>query len=466
MGTLTRKFTEVLFQLCTIEQGETLIAAVSGGPDSVCLLDLLREQAAKGLFHLVVAHLNHGLRPEAEDEAVFVRRLAERWGIPVVLGKIDLNAVCRRERLSKQVAARQERYRFLEEVADERGARWIAMGHQADDQAETVMMRLLRGSGGHGLAGIPIMREERFIRPLLPVTRTEILKHLQERKIPFVEDPSNTDRKYTRNRIRHELIPLLESYNPRIRQTLCREARILRDDDRFIEEALKKHLPTLICRFSEGLVLRLRELRVLHPALARRAVRFAIRESRGDLEGISERQIQSILSLAERPVSAKHPLPGGFMVERGHDRLLFYRVSSQTLQSAPVVLSGPGEKTLPAHSLKIVLEVIEAPVRGPTSPQEALLDLDKVTFPLLLRPRSPGDRFYPSGMIGSKKLQDFFVDQKVPRLQRERIPILASADGVLWVVGYRQDRRFSADAQSRKVLRVKVAGLTPLEEGN
>jgi len=465
MGLLTHRFAEVLLDFPPINARDTVVAAVSGGPDSLCLLDLLRERASADHFQLVVAHLNHGLRPEAEEEARFVGQLAAAWGLPVVIRKIDLNSVRRRERLSTQVAARQARYAFLEEVASERGAHWIALGHHADDQAETVLMRLLRGSGGHGLAGIPFMREGRFIRPLLPFTRSEIVRHLEERKIPFVQDSSNFDRKYMRNRIRHELLPLLESYNPRIRQTLCREAGLLREDDELLEEILKQSLSSLLIRSSDGLALSLEGLRGLHPALHGRVIRQAIQDCRGHLRGITEEHVRSVQRLIAGPVSRRRPLPGKIVVERGYDRLSFYRGNppERSMADLSVSLSVPGEKTLPDFSLRISLEVIEPPGGGPALTREALFDLDRLSVPLVLRPWRPGDRIYPVGMEGSKKLQDFFVDEKVPRHQRNRIPVLASAERVLWIVGYRQDRRFSVGAATRRALRVRVMDLEPLE---
>ena len=312
-------------------------------------------------------------------------------------------------------------------------------------------MRLLRGSGGIGLSGIPSMRQGRVIRPLLSFTRSEILRHLAEGKIPFVEDPSNARNDYLRNRIRHELLPILARYNPRIRQVLCREAGLLREEDQFIEELLKGTLPMVYVRQPDGLALLADGMREVPPVLARRAIRWAIKEIKGNLEGITSEHVASVLKLLNGPVSGKRPLPGEIVVERDYDRLSFREKPAPRVRWSPIPLSIPGETTIPELSLKIVSRVTDG--APPISfPSQAAFDLDGISSPLILRPRVPGDYFYPLGMTGRKKLQDFFVDEKVSRNERDRIPLLAAPGGILWVVGRRQDRRFAANPKSKRTL--------------
>jgi tRNA(Ile)-lysidine synthase len=456
MGYLSKRFSAALRAFPPIDAGETVVVAVSGGPDSVCLLDLIRERAMEAGFYLRVAHLNHGFRAEADEEARFVEGLASGWHIPVTVKKVDLPAFCKSRKLSKQAAARTVRYAFLEEVAQSHGARWIALGHTSDDQAETVLMRLLRGAGAVGLSGIPPVRQGRVIRPLLSFTRSEILRHLTGRRIPFVEDPSNARTDYLRNRIRHELLPILARYNPRVREVLCREAGLLREEDQFIEELLKRAFPALCARQSDGLALLAEGMRGLPPVLARRAVRWALKEIKGNLEGITSDHIASVLRLLHGPVSRKRPLPQGIVVEMDYDRILFRKHPPAPVSWAPIPLSMSGETIIPGLSLKLVSRIADgAPPSA--SPSEAAFDLDRVSSPLMLRPRLPGDHFYPAGMAGRKKLQDFFVDEKVPRNDRDRIPLLAAPEGILWVVGHRQDRRFAATPHSRRTLRTALS---------
>lgn len=462
MGFLSKRFSEALESLLTIESGETVVVAVSGGPDSVCLLDLLREKARTDGFHLLVAHLNHGFRQEAGAESRFVVSLAARWGIPATAKKVDIPLVCRGRKVSKQVAAREARYRFLEEAAQTHGARWIALGHTADDQAETVLMHIIRGSAESGLSGIPPVREERFIRPLLSFTRSEIVEHLKERNIPFVEDPSNADPAYLRSRIRHELLPMLTRYNPRIRQTLCREANLIREENQFIDAILKDHLPKLVIQQPEGIGLSTEYMMGLSPVLSRRAVCWAIQKVKGNLEGITSEHISSILRLLSGSVSRRKPLPGGIVVERVYDRLLFCRQTDRRPPPVwdPLRLTVPGEVEVPGISLTIALRKVIGTKAIRYGRMEAAFDFDRLTFPLVLRSRLPGERFYPVGMKGSKKLQDYFVDEKVPRGRRDHIPLLTSPKGILWVIGHRRDRRFVATRRTCQTLLVTVSDLS------
>jgi tRNA(Ile)-lysidine synthase len=461
MGWLSKRFARALLSFPPLAPGETVLVALSGGPDSVCLFDLIREVAEKKGFHVRIAHLDHGFRPEAEEEARFVRRLADRWNLPATIGKIDVPSLCKARGLSKQVAAREARYAFLDETARSVGARWIALGHTANDQAETFLIRLLRGSGREGLGGIPPIREGRFIRPLLSFTREEILRHLRESGLPFVEDRSNADPAYLRSRIRHELLPMLARYNPRIVRTLCSEAEIQREESGFMNETLKGHLPGLVVESSGETALLLDALGGIHPSLARRAVRWAIERTKGDLNGIASRDVDAVLRLTKGNVSAIRPLPGGIVAERGYDRL-HIRSSPKPSRSGwePVVLAVPGESRIPELAVTLRVSLAERPVVS-RSPAEGLFDIDRLSFPLIARPRRPADLFYPAGMRGKKKLQDFFVDRKVPRGERDRVPILISGGEILWVAGYRQDRRFAAGPATRRALSVILSGANP-----
>jgi len=242
MSPLLEKVREAL-KTFSVTAGEKVLVAVSGGPDSVCLLHLLKSLFPEQPLQLHVAHLNHGLRAEALGEARFVEALSSQWGLPFT-GK-TLNAAQYLKKESVQVAARRLRYHFLRDVAEHCGAKWIATGHQADDQAETFLMRMLRGSGMSGLSGIPAMRDNKIIRPLLDCTRDEILAELADQEIAFVQDPSNKKWVYQRNRIRHHLMPILRGYNPKIQAALCREAALLRDENDFIAQSLSALLPSL-----------------------------------------------------------------------------------------------------------------------------------------------------------------------------------------------------------------------------
>jgi len=306
---LLKTFSESLckFSIRPANQGDILlrgkhppriVVAVSGGADSVCLLHLFLQAGFLSSLH--VAHLNHGFREESDQEAVFVSELCQSWGVPCALAKRNVLETCKKMRLSKQEGARAVRYAFLQDVAKTQGASVIALGHTADDQAETILINTLRGAGMRGFMGIPMSRNAQdcmLIRPMLFITRNDIIAELRSARIPFVEDPSNYDMKYLRNRVRHKLIPHLSEYNPRIKETLLRGAVLLSDEDRFIEIQLENLLPTLTPVIDDTVVsFDLALFLSLHICLKRRLLRWGIVRLRGSCRSIGFEHIETVLT--------------------------------------------------------------------------------------------------------------------------------------------------------------------------
>lgn len=450
--------------------GDRVVVAVSGGADSVCLLHLLKSLFTDCPLRLHVAHLNHGLRPEAIDELRFVEALAKTWNLPFTAETLD--SAHYNKKGSVQMQARQQRYRFLKDVARNLEAKWIALGHNADDQAETLLMRILRGSGMSGLSGIPAMRDGLIIRPLLGCTRHEIMEELARHGISFIEDPSNKKRVYQRNRIRQHLIPILESYNPKVKTTLCREVALLRDENHFIAQSLSAILPALEIRFEPGSVIfKIEKIVALHPALQRRVLCFGIERLGGqpEFEAVEAVRQQMISVESGRKLS----LPGFLIAQKkgmilklmkadesSRDKAVWQEVEERVLHEINasiskrciklpewglelnVSLSHKCRKTLPAHSL---------------STCTASFDFDSISLPLSLRSWRPGDRFMPLGLHGHhKKLQDFFVDHKLEKSERHRKPLLCCRKGILWVLGLRIDERFCVKKESSRILTVET----------
>ncbi|MFQ5949467.1 MAG: tRNA lysidine(34) synthetase TilS [Nitrospiria bacterium] len=461
--------------------GDKVIVAVSGGADSVCLLHLLRSLSTRRPLSLHVAHLNHGLRPEAREEARFVEDLSKTWGIPMSSSERSVLQFCKARHLSKQEGARAVRYQFLKEVAKDAGARWIALGHTADDQAETFLMRLLRGAGMRGLKGIPKMREGSIIRPLLEIRRNEILEELSRGKIPYIEDPSNRQPVYLRNRIRHALLPLLEQYNPNVKEAFCREAELLREEDDFIEQYLSEILSGLVIeRDRRRVVFDISALQSLHPALQRRALRWGVDQIHPGLRGIGFYHIETILTrITPGPTGHTYTLPHNMIVEKRYSRLLLKRARApdkkggvphsngrseinhaQTEVPLPQMRSQPVKAVVVLHDwgLRMKISLHQGPFLS-FSPCVASFDFDKIILPLSIRRWRPGDRFIPRGMKGRrKKLQDFFVDTKIEKSERNRRPLLICSKGILWVIGLRMDERFQATNQTKRTLIVEVEG--------
>ena len=448
--------------------GETVVVAVSGGPDSTALLHAMAAMAADMRWSLHVAHLHHGLRPEAAEEASFVAAMSKTLGLEHHEGSADARSLAEREGLSLEDAARRLRYEFLNRVAAEVGAAAIATGHTLDDQAETVLIRLIRGSGLEGLAGIPPVRQSetaRVIRPMLEVTRDEILAYLESIGAEWREDATNRDPEMLRNRIRMVLLPSLEGYNPDVRRALARVARLLRDDaDALRLLAAPAMAETLsgdpaCTRVARGPFVR------LPAALQRRVLREAVRQVSGNLLGVRFVHIEEARQLLlEGDVGAWLPLPGGVRVAR---------VSEGAEITAEPAADIPGIYGLSAYRLAVPGDVVALEfgvhmsadtmtsdrLRAEVAPGEVpantlIIDADVVKGELVIRAPKPGDRFAPAGMRGRTKLvSDYLRDERVPRHRRARTPILTTDDDVIvWVVGMRaSDLARVTDATKRAV---------------
>ncbi len=414
---------------------------------------------------LHVAHLNHGLRGvESADAAEFVRDQCGAHGVPATIAAIDGTTLRGRRGGSLQGAARDARYRFLERVADEEGAMKIAVGHHRDDQAETVLMNLLRGSGASGLGAIPPVRG-RIIRPLIECSRDDIQRYALSEGISYVDDPSNQSLSYRRNRIRLELLPeLAKRYNPRVAEALASAAMILEAEDALLATMTEERLAAAMIRRSDhDVVLSIARTAAFPAGLRRRILRRAAQLLRSHRPGLGSRQTLALerLLLSEKTEGALH-LSGGLRATKAGDRLtLSVRESVPVERGQPTRLVVPGKTDLTAFGLRLTADLLES-TTGRVAVSDrwtALLDADRAGSDLLVRSWEPGDRFVPLGMRGSKKLQDFFVDAKVPRYERSRVPLVVAAGEIAWVVGFRVDDRFKVTDSTRRILRLSVAAL-------
>lgn len=458
---LIEKVKETIKKYHILSPGDTVVVAVSGGPDSVCLLSVLHA-LAKGLdLTLHVAHLDHRFRREGSaEDAQFVETFAQGLGLTATVESRDVPAYCAERGLSAQAGAREVRYAFLQQCATAAGARRIALGHTANDQAETLLMRLVRGAGISGLSGIPPVREN-IIRPLIDVTREEVLAYLKECGQNFVTDPSNGKPIYTRNRVRHEVLPVLERFNPRIIETLATAADLLRDENEAVEAALPGIMQLVVRREGEAVRIRREEFNRLLPALRRRVLRKSIELVAGDdaVDHSWIRTEETLGFMAEARSGRSMEVPGGLLLEREYDDFVIRAREQETVFCVPLAV--PGETAVPAARLVIKTAFLDAlPDPGADGGNylwQAVFDYDKMSLPLYLRNRRPGDRFCPAGMGGrSKKLQDYFVDEKVPQIRRNAAPLLATEQDVVWIVGMRTDGRFLPGPETKKFLVVHV----------
>jgi tRNA(Ile)-lysidine synthase len=446
---------------CMLERGQRVLIAVSGGPDSVALLDVLARLAPEFDLGLHVAHLNHMLRPEAAAEAEFVRSLGQQFGLQVTIGSADVPALAANRKLSIEYAARNARRAFLLDAAEDTQADRIALGHHRDDQVETVLMRILRGTGVDGLAGMrPVARS--FIRPLFDASRAQILAYVSERGLPFREDPSNRDPAFLRNRIRAELLPLIEDVQPGARTAILRLSELAAQDARALNAQASKLLAkATVAREPHAITLRLASLSRAELPIERRVLREAIRLLLGDTMDIQQGHVEAALDLAAcGRTGARLSLPRSVVVERGYGMLIL-RVGEPE-PTGPIgefALTAPGRTEIAPLGVAITADVLPRSQALPVieePPNAAQLDRAVVPEPLLVRTWRRGDRFTPFGMTGTMKLHDFFVNEKIPRAERHRVPIVAAGSVIAWVAGRRIDDRFKVTAATETVLRLEV----------
>ena len=450
--------------------GDTgLVVAVSGGPDSMALLHcLLRLRGELGLT-LYVAHLNHDFRgEEAEEDARFVERVANELGLLSAIGKADPSAHQRRYGISSfEEAAREVRYDFLASVARQREAGAIALGHTADDQVETMLMHMLRGSGLSGLRGMQEVTpwqsprggaQGTLFRPFLEATRRDTLSYCGQRGIAFRHDTTNVWPQFTRNRLRHQLLPVLETYNPRVREAILRLGRSASLAQDYLDRKVEEIWPTVGMKVSDSVVLDAGKLKSLHPLMRRLIMRRAYREVKGDLRRLREAHLARMEEMVSGPSGALADLPQGLKLYSQGQRLVLGASVGEEGPYPPLddeyPLDVPG--TTPIPGWVVMAEVVPTPSSFKTSdPLVAFLDRDRMGAEFRARTRRDGDRFHPLGMAQEKKLQDFYVDQKVPRQWRDRVPLLVSERGILWVVGHRPSELARLRRDTRRVVRVQ-----------
>ena len=506
--------------------GETVVIGVSGGADSVCLLHLLAAWQEKLDIELHIAHLNHQLRGvESEEDARYVANLAAQLDIAITVERQDVAAYKSQRNCSIEEAARELRYAFLARVADDVGAHRVAVGHTRDDQVETILMHILRGTGTSGLRGLEACSPLPFcypelkakntglvvIRPLLDITREETMNYCQEHQLEPRIDSSNLSLSFLRNRLRLEMLPLLRGYNPNVDQALLRLAEIAKDDNSFMEQQAFHLWDEVARQNGDAIYLDKGKIRDLPVALQRQILRLAVTKILGDTRDIEASHIETARSLLSKRVGKRTSLPHGLVCWSEYDDVVIRQIRGGEWVSIPVLqgefpLEVPGETILPgwrvlanvspvvgqipssiasrspedsevhspsviaSPSFPVILTLNEVKgknlmaLRTGSAEQSngsfvADFDLHQAGNELFVRQRQPGDRFQPLGMTMPKKLQDFMVDAKVPLSWRDHIPIVCSAQQIVWVVGWRIDDRVKVTDVTKEVLRLEFIRL-------
>lgn len=459
-----------------IPPGETVVVGVSGGPDSLCLLHALLALRAEFDFDLHAAHLNHRLRgPESDTDAEFVGSIAARWGVPCTVDARDVAALARAEKLSLEEAARHARYAFLAEVAGWIGGHTIAVAHNADDQAETVLMHFLRGSGASGLRGMsPISNlleasTIKLIRPMLNVPRAEVENYCRAHDLQPRIDRSNADTTLYRNRLRHELLPLLETYNPNVREVLRRTASVLAAEVDALHEATASAWRASIVSAADGaLVFDLHAWRDLSLAMQRSTLREAIRRLRPALRNINFVHVDEAVSiLREANTGTRLTLPHGLMLRVDYETFSLAAASREpALPDWPLLpeamkpclpIAAPGVVALPDSDWRLEASYLDAwgdEVFANLDLWAAHLDADAAGLDVSIRARRSGDVFHPQGMPSPAHLTDWMTNAKVPRAVRDRLPLVVAGDRIAWVAGFRIGQPFLVTPDTRRILQL------------
>ena len=453
--TLPARLARIVREQRLFAPDDTIIVALSGGADSTALLDLLSRLPGFSP-RLVAAHLNHCLRgTESDRDEEFVRSLAEQYRIPLECRRVDVKEHSRRERLNLEDAGRRARIGFLSELRDSWHATAVALAHHADDQAETVLMRLLRGAGPGGLAGMPYRNGREFIRPLLGVTRAELAAYLAERGLAWREDASNQDTAFLRNRIRHDLLPMLEQYNPAIRERLAATATVLSDEHNLLNQLAKEFVDRACTKDGDTFTCSVRHLSEQPPALRRRLLRLLLERLAGNLDHFTGQHIAAIEHLLDssRP-NAVLNLPQRIIALREYGSLVLRRTLAPPLPVMDeLAITGTGHYPLPGGRSLTLTSVPAAAITEPLASDTALFNPDRNPFPWHVRMFQNGDRIVPFGMTGSKKVKELFIDAKVPLSQRRNIPLLFCGDTLLWVCGLRASQLARLDDTTGRAIK-------------
>jgi tRNA(Ile)-lysidine synthase len=449
-----------------------IVVAVSGGPDSVCLLHTLYQLRKELKISLHIAHLNHGLRgEESEQDAEYVAELAKKLDIPATIEKRDVTAYQDEFRLSLEEAAREVRYNFLAQVADSVGAGPAAVGHTQNDQVETILLHIIRGTGTRGLRGLQFSQILNFdskkltvIRPLLEVKREETEEYCRRFDLHPRSDSSNLSLNMLRNRVRRELLPLLKNYNQGVFDSILRIGSISQDDLAFLETKSLQAWQKVVRKEENTFILEKNGFNSLAPALQRQLLRMAIDQLLGTLKDIETRHIEEILKVLKKPAGRRISLPESLLFSIEYDRYLLSKDAGE-LSPFPILegeyeISVPGETQIPGWTVKASLQPrSEIPSCFKSEDCGGLIssfDYEAVGSEIRLRKRSRGDSFQPLGMAQFKKVGEFMLDTRIPRTWRDRIPILYTPHQIIWVAGYRMDERVKVTPQSKQVLNLRL----------
>ncbi|KAB3532377.1 tRNA lysidine(34) synthetase TilS [Alkaliphilus pronyensis] len=445
-----------------IDLGDKIVVAVSGGPDSVCLLHILHKLINEYNIKLYVAHLNHNFRGiEAQQDAQYVNKLCDELNVMCFIKSINVPKYAKEHGLSLEEAGRVLRYLFFEEISENVGAQKIAVAHNLNDQAETLLMRLIRGTGIQGLTAIH-HRRHNIIRPLLDITRRDIEDYCRFHLLQPRLDHTNLQPIYHRNKIRLQLIPALEEYNPNIVETLAKTAEILKVDSDYLDLQAEDIYKILIKKEKANrLTLPIQGINKLHPSLLIRLMRLVAENLVGKREVLEYKHIQILLHLISKDITGKSiQLPMGITVYTNYEKLIFTTETEEKVSfSYPLIRDSYTNISEINGRIRYYIINRKDDFQFPKEAFKKAFDWDIIKGGLLVRNRKEGDRFWPLGMKGTKKLKDYFIDCKIDRHKRDRIPLICDDEEIIWVVGHRISDLYKITKDTTRILIIEFEQL-------
>lgn len=441
-----------------IKNNECLLIACSGGPDSIALADIFRQLSNKYKLKIHIAHAEHGIRKDSSlADAKYVENYCKKYNLPFHLQHLNVPEFAQKQKLSTETAARFLRYQFLRNTAKNIGAKKILTAHHLNDQAETMLQHLMRGAGMDGLSGMKIINKD-IIRPFLCVYREEIEAYCERNNLQPRFDETNTSLDYERNKIRWELLPQMQKYNPQVIEAICRSASIIAEENDFFKSHVQKVYNSL-CTFDNNIViLSIAQLKNEHSAVRKALYRLILHKIYGSLDNISFLHIDKI----DRFIYNGHTgsilqLPHDLRVSINYDKLKIFKVNkegnSQSLEEYSISVDINSSVSLPNGN---ILSINQTKLTSVSGRNDCLIDADKISGKLFIRNRRNGDKIIPKGMQGSKKLKDIFIDKKIPANQRNNIALLCDEKGIIWIAGIQQNAEYVPDKNSKNILHLNL----------
>lgn len=442
--------------------GDKIVVAVSGGPDSICLLHVLHTIRDELGISLVAAHINHSLRGNDSDkDEEYVKEFCNLLGVECFVKREDVQKISKEKKISTEMAGREVRYNFFQHILTEIHASKVAIAHNANDQAETVLMRIIRGTGMEGLIGIKAIRDNIFVRPIIDISRKEIEYYCKENNLNPRIDKSNLDTIYTRNKVRLELIPYIEqNFNPHIIETLNRLSVNMKEDSEYISKISKQYY-SMYCDKSKNRVTISSKAFKEHTSILSRIIRMALKELKGNLNNLDKKHINDIIELQKGCTGKIIMLPEGIRVLNNYGEISLYDENYESFKNTyenEHILEINNEYKLYEFGLSINLKLAQRQdvIKSNNIELTKYFDYDKINGKIKLRYRRNGDKFIPFGMNGSKKLKDLFIDLKIPKDKRDEIPLILFGEDIGWIVGYRISEKFKIDEKTKNILKIII----------